>query len=74
MTDARIDGLRSIELGVHDLQKSTPQRDYRRILIGVGWRSLGEDIQRALTEGINDGLDGTQNLPGNPLGNLLCPA
>ena len=29
MTDARIDGLRSIELGVHDLQKSA--EFYRRV-------------------------------------------
>ena len=47
---------------------------HRGVLIRIGRRRLGNDVERALQDGVDHGLQGTCDLLRHPLGGVLQPA
>ncbi len=48
--------------------------EHRGGLVRIGRRCLGNDVERALQDGVNHGLQGVDDLLGHPLGGVLQPA
>ena len=55
-------------------EEALPPGDHHRVLIRVGRRRLGEDVERVVHDGPDHGLQRTHDLLCHPLGSILQPA